>query len=45
MTRKQAKAKRYVRENATLIILHSLYQRWGLPTALLKPAKPAAGPR
>ena len=31
----QQKAKRYVKENWSLIVLHALYQRWGLPTAKL----------
>jgi hypothetical protein len=35
MTAKQAKD--YIAANYSLIVLHALYQRWGLPTALLKP--------
>lgn len=32
-----AEAKRELAENRSLIVLHTLYQRWGLPTSLLKP--------
>ena len=34
MTKKQA--QRILRTQGSLIILHSLYQQWGLPTILLK---------
>lgn len=36
MTRKQRRAKAYIEANLSLIMLHALYQRWGLPTALLR---------
>ena len=32
-----AEAKRELDENRSLIVLHTLYQRWGLSTKLLKP--------
>lgn len=35
--RAKRRAEAYVRDNYALIMLHALYQRWGLPTALLKP--------
>lgn len=31
-----AKARKYLRANWSLIALHTLYQRWGLPTSLLQ---------
>lgn len=34
---KEAKAE--LAQNASLIILHALYQRWGLPTKLLAALK------
>jgi hypothetical protein len=37
MTKRTRNARRRLKANYTLIVLHSLYQRWGLPTALLKP--------
>ena len=37
---RQRRASRYIREHHTLIMLHYLYQRWGLPTRLLEPLMP-----
>ena len=36
MTKKQREAKAFLDANWSLIILHTLYLRWGLPTSLLK---------
>lgn len=36
MTRKQRRARAYIQKHYSLIVLHALYQRWGLPTRLLK---------
>jgi hypothetical protein len=35
--RRARRARRYVRNNYSLILLHALYQAWGLPTARLRP--------
>lgn len=37
---KRAAARRYLRQNWSLMALHALYQRWGLPTSLLLEPKP-----
>ncbi len=33
---RKARARRYIRENYSLIVLHTLYTHWGLPTAPLR---------
>ncbi len=38
-TKKQKAALTYFKKNRSLIILHTLYQRWGLPTKLLRGLK------
>jgi hypothetical protein len=38
----QQQAKDYINANYTLIVMHTLYQRWGLPTAMLKDLAPAS---
>lgn len=35
--RRQREAKAYLDAHYTEIMMHTLYQRWGLPTRLLKP--------
>lgn len=45
MTAKQKRARAYVKANYTFIMLHALYQRWGLPTKLLKRTPARARPQ
>lgn len=35
-TEQQKRAAQYLREHGSEVMLHTLYLRWGLPTALLK---------
>jgi hypothetical protein len=38
----QQQAKDYINANYALIVLHTLYLRWGLPTAMLKSLAPTS---